>query len=247
MKKTLILLLPLLLGYFITLLLMLPARFALGWLSLPAALQLEEIDGTLWQGEVQNVVWNKRQTGPLSWSWRSSALLRGDIAADIGIADPRGIRGSGVVAWNGDWNIDDARLHLPAALSGELLGLAVGLGGDVNATLTQLRFTARGCIAARADLTWTQGSVETLAGRLNTGDTQVRLKCINQQWRADITQRSPQVNSKGQFTLTGGGDYRWQSEVTPGADFPSALLNLLNPGARHQTNGQFTVDTAGRL
>lgn len=246
MKKALMILVPLLLSYLITLIATLPAAVAVRWLPLPDALQLQGLRGTLWQGEVQNIVWKTQHTGPVRWQWQGRSLLTGEVAAQVEVTDPQGIRGHGTLGWNGEWNIRDTRLYLPAALLAAPLALPVEPGGDLDARLTLLRFTDRGCIAANATLHWQQGRVRHPGGTLNLGETQIRLNCINQQWRAEINQNSPQLSSKGKLTLTGNRNYHWQSEITPGQDFSPLLMIGLSQRADKQGNGHFTVDTSGR-
>ncbi|MGL5600935.1 MAG: type II secretion system protein N [Silvania sp.] len=235
-----------LLSYLFTLLIALPARVAVGGLPMPASLQLQGISGTLWEGQVQTIRWKTLQIGPVHWAWQGSALLTGEIAAQVELADPQGLDGRGTLGWNGEWNIRHARLHLPARVLPEPLGLTAELSGDIDARLAQLRFTPEGCIAAQGDLYWKAGRVVSIAGALTTGDTRLRLGCRNRQWRTDFTQRSEQVSSTGQFTLSGSREYRGKSEVAPGADFPPALMLLLTQSARQQANGTFTLDTSGR-
>lgn len=240
------LLLPLLLGYLLGLMLMIPARLVIAWLPLSAGVSLLGASGTLWQGQVQSLVLGKQQVGPLSWNWRSAGLFEGKIAADIELADPRMINGRGIVGWNGEWSIQEATLRFPAAVLGNAMRLSAELSGDINAHLTQLRFTPRNCIEAVADIRWSNGDLVDIAATVNTGDTRLRIKCVNQQWLADITQTSEQLHSKGQLLLQGAQQYRLQGEVTPGPTFPTALLMLLAQSAGHESQGRYTFETSGR-
>ncbi|MFB0712668.1 type II secretion system protein N [Buttiauxella noackiae] len=240
------LLLPLVLGYLLGLLLMIPARFVIDWLPLSSEVSLQGVSGTLWQGQVQTLALGKQQVGPISWNWRSTALLEGKIAADIALADPRIINGRGIIGWNGEWSIQEATLRFPAAVLGNAMSLSAKLGGEVSAHLTLLRFTPRNCIEALADMRWSNGNLVDIAATVNTGDTRLRIKCVNQQWLADITQTSEQLHSKGQLRLQGAQQYRLQGEVTPGATFPPALLMLLAQSAGHESQGRYTFETSGR-
>lgn len=244
--KPLHLLLPLLLSYLIGLLVMLPARFAIGWLPLPPGANLQGVSGTLWQGQAQTLRIDNQQLGPFTWDWKGAALLQGQIAAQVALSDPRGISGKGSVGWNGEWNVDDATLHFPAAVLHDTLALSAEFSGDVSAQLSHLRFTPQGCVAARATLNWKNGGVTDAAGALNTGDTRIQVKCANKQWRAEITQASEQLKGHGQVSLSARKDYRLQGEITPGPTFPPALLMLLTQGARQEKSGQFTFETSGR-
>jgi general secretion pathway protein N len=244
--KPLHFILPLAVSYLIALVVMVPARIAIERLSLPQGLNLEGVSGTLWQGQAQTLRWQNQQIGPFSWVWRSKGLLEGQLAALVELSDVRGIKGNGAVGWNGEWRIDDARLYFPAAEVGHALALSAQFSGEIDAKLTHLRFTPKGCIAAKADLHWKNGSVADTAGLLTTGDTRLRVKCVNQQWLADITQDSAQLRSKGQFSLPGHQQYRLQAELTPEPGFPPALQMLLAQGASDEKNGRYTFETSGR-
>ena len=159
------LLLPLVLGYLLGLLLMIPARFVIDWLPLSSGVSLQGVSGTLWQGQVQTLALGKQQVGPISWNWRSTALLEGKISADIALADRRKINGRGIIGWNGEWSIQEAMLRFPAAVLGNAMSLSAKLGGEVSAHLTQLRFTPRNCIEALADVRWSNGNLVDIAAR----------------------------------------------------------------------------------
>ncbi|RPH30131.1 type II secretion system protein N [Buttiauxella warmboldiae] len=240
------LLLPLLLGYLLGLVLLLPARFVIAWLPTAPGISLEGIGGTLWQGQAQVLRLENQQVGPVSWQWRSRALLEGKVAAEVVLADPHKIHGRGHVGWNGEWSVDNATLRFPAAIFASLTALPAELNGEVNARLTHLRFTPQRCITAQADVRWKDGRVTIGAETLNTGDIHLQIKCASKRWLADIMQTSEQLSSKGQLWLNGQQRYRLQAEVTPGTDFPPALLMLLAQGTGHETQGRYTFETSGR-
>lgn len=55
----------------------------------PAALsqQCSALDGTLWSGTCQGVIWNGRQLGDLSWELHPLRLLLGQLSAHVRLAD----------------------------------------------------------------------------------------------------------------------------------------------------------------
>ncbi|MEW7314790.1 type II secretion system protein N [Buttiauxella gaviniae] len=240
------LLFPLLLSYLIALIGLMPARFVIEWLPLPAGVGLGGVSGTLWRGQAQTLRWDNQQIGPFSWTWRGLALLEGSIAAQICLADPRGIQGAGTIGWNGEWNIDDATLKLPAAVLQNALPLTLQLAGEIDARLVHLRFTPNHCLESQAFLRWKNGGVTDNAQALNTGDVRLRLRCVSTRWLADITQSSPEFNSTGQLSLKGFKAYRLQGEITPGPTFPPALLMLMTQSKGSDAPGRYTFDTSGR-
>jgi len=51
--------------------------------SLPAAVQLHGITGTLWQGQVANMQVEGIDQGALRWNWRPAAVFKGQLALDL--------------------------------------------------------------------------------------------------------------------------------------------------------------------
>ncbi|WP_000816416.1 type II secretion system protein N, partial [Vibrio cholerae] len=95
----------------------LPAQVALSPLPLPEGLELTGIEGTLWQGQAAQVRWQGMSLGDLNWDLHLSALLLGQLEADIrfGRGSSTQLRGKGVlgIGLSGPY-ADDFLLSLPA-------------------------------------------------------------------------------------------------------------------------------------
>ncbi|SDU16827.1 type II secretion system protein N [Halopseudomonas salegens] len=71
--------------YLLALLWQLPASIVWQRIApdLPANVELEGLNGTLWQGQVARMTVNGVDQGGLKWDWRPMGLLRGNIALDL--------------------------------------------------------------------------------------------------------------------------------------------------------------------
>ncbi|MGM0481851.1 MAG: type II secretion system protein N [Pseudomonadota bacterium] len=68
--------------YLLAMLVMMPAK-VLYWLPLPAGVSLAQAQGSLWQGSLGTLQVQQVLLRDLSWDWNLSALLLGQVQADV--------------------------------------------------------------------------------------------------------------------------------------------------------------------
>ena len=78
--------------YVFFLVLQCPAAKVLGWFKLPAGLVLNGPSGSLWQGELESLVWQGKTLRKLSWRVPFTSLLLFDPVLELSLADRDGLR-----------------------------------------------------------------------------------------------------------------------------------------------------------
>lgn len=139
--------------------------------STDGAVRLYASSGSLWSGNGTLTIVDpvRRQTQPwfaLGWSWRASALFRGEAAWRL-TADgrPAGELGLGIRGWRAE----GVALAAPARFAFERIPHAFGsLGwrGDIQLETTLWRCDWHQLCEGRADLRWTGAAVDVLRGHL---------------------------------------------------------------------------------
>ena len=61
----------------------LPAQFVFKHLPLPSQLQVTGVQGSIWQGRAEQVRWQNRNFGEVSWQFKPSALFEAKAEAEV--------------------------------------------------------------------------------------------------------------------------------------------------------------------
>lgn len=145
-----------------------PARIATSTL-LPesAALKLEEVSGSIWNGSAGRVLYRGQDQGQLSWRIAAGALLRGRIEAWLKLHGAE-LEGEAQVTREGERvRITDARITLPATRLEPMLDIpALHLTGTMQLDLAELELRNRVPTALKGTAIWREAGV--------TGEDQAR-------------------------------------------------------------------------
>ena len=124
-------------------------------LSLAAVPVSGEPSGRVWNGRIENAVWDGRPLGTVTLRPRLLPLLAGRIEGPVGVDGPAG-RGAGVVALrNGEITVREAAGTLSLAALGVEDALGAPLLGEADWRLADVVLTEAGCqaghVAVRTD------------------------------------------------------------------------------------------------
>lgn len=236
-------------SYLFFLLALMPASVVVTRLPLPKSLQLNAVQGTLWQGEVGEVRWQQHTLHHVSWQIEWSRLLVGMPALHLTLNDPQFLSGETTVGWRGDLFVEDLSLHVPVSMISSLIPMPVpiGLTGNASLSIRQLQINPQHCTQLQGSLTWQAGNLSTPLGDIVLGSPQASLACDGDAFTAEVTQDSDMLSSQSTVNMTLQGHYQLQSTLTAGQKLPENIRSSLNFIGKDIGNGVYKVNEQGTL
>ncbi|MFG0604257.1 type II secretion system protein N [Vibrio mimicus] len=230
----------------------LPAQVVLKPLPLPEGLELNGIEGTLWQGKSAQVRWQGMSLGDLNWDLHLSALLMAQLEADVrfGRGSNMQLRGKGVLGMglSGPY-VEDFLLSLPAAQAIPWLPMPVPLTaqGQLELTVQQYRFGDPYCQQAAGSLVWSGAQVESPLGLLDLGSVVSDFTCQESVLNLKGGQKTAQVSSEFSLSLQPDRGYQAQAWFKPEAGFPESLSEQLKWLPQPDEQGRYQFNQQGQL
>ncbi|MGH8042681.1 MAG: type II secretion system protein N [Rudaea sp.] len=153
-----------------------PASFAWRFVAdKVGALQLQGLEGTLWNGHAASASVYGTPLGALDWQLAKLPLLQGEIAAQVNLHGGE-VSGSGAVRRESDGSVivGATNLHLPASLTAPALDIPMlQLLGQIDIDITQLRVRGAWPLAAQGEIRWHNAAVAG-AAQAQLGDLQAQ-------------------------------------------------------------------------
>lgn len=163
----------------------LPAAQVIGRATLPANVEIYGVSGTLWEGQVQQIVVNGLPVNDVSWQLHPLALLAGNISADLKGGN---IRSADEVSFSGPVTtgllsqqrieLEDFQLYLPVSrvLSQVSLPIPVNASGRFRARIAELQFNGE-CQRLKGEGSWLNAAVAGTQGPIDFGTYKATLRC----------------------------------------------------------------------
>jgi general secretion pathway protein N len=225
-----LLLLVFLLGYVVFLCASLPAAQVLSRLPLPAGLQLYDISGSLWQGRIGELRWQKYRLQNLRWEVLFSRLWLALPTIHLSLQDPDTAIAAGRIGWRGKWYFNEWQIKTSAADVQDWIAfpLPVRADGALKLNIAQLVINQTECSALSATLNWQQARLKTPLGDLQLDNPLATLSCKDNKIDAEIRQDSPALHTQASLQLTMKQQYKLQASLQPGAELSNDLRSSLD-------------------
>ena len=238
-----------LLGYLLFLLVSLPAAQILPRLPLPAGLQLRNINGTLWQGSISEVSWQKYRLHNLQWEVLFSQLWLGMPTIKLDIQDPETITATGTIGWRAKWHLRDWHIKTAANTlqNWAPVPLPIHATGAIQLNIEQLVIDHQACQTLTGQLNWQQALINTPSGALVLGNPIANLNCQNNAFTAAIKQDSAALHSQVSVQLDLQGQYKLQATLRPDSELPDGLHSALGWLGSPDNNGNILTKQEGYL
>jgi len=231
-----------------------PAQFVVQYAPLPSQLSLVGVEGTLWQGSANQVIWNRKNYGELSWELSPTKLIAASVEANVrfGRGSDMQIQGRGVVGYSASgpyaenlmvsMPVESVLEHAPA------LPVPLELNGQVELSLRSYSYAAPYCQAAEGSVVWNTDVVNSPLASLFIGPVIAQFNCQDSKIALTAEQNSEQVSSSADVTLEANRNYAVTAWFKPEGDFPNELAQQLK-WLPNQANaeGKFPFTFQGRL
>lgn len=236
--------------YVFFLVLQCPAAKVLGWFKLPAGLVLNGPSGSLWQGELESLVWQGKTLRKLSWRVPFTSLLLFDPVLELSLADRDGLRGQAEIGWKGkSLRLRDVDLSADAEWVQSQVPYPVPFTstGTLRLQLAELQVSQTGCEMAAGQLQWRAAGLTSPVGPVRLDTVNSSLSCEQGKLVAKLKQASSQLKLEGRGEWAFNGQYRFQGSLQPGSELPSALQGGLNMLGKRDSQGAVRLDYNGRF
>ena len=239
-----------LLCYLLFLLAQLPADRLLARLPLPPALQLDGVQGTVWQGRVDTVRWQRYSLHAVRWELLVSHLLRLEPAVALKFEDRNGLLGEAQVAWQQGVVLRDVQLQADAGwlVMQSPAPLPVVPAGTLTWRDGALTVTPQGvCQSLAGRLIWQGAGVTSPFGSLDLDTVQAQLSCAKGRWQAEVKQSSTQLRTEGRAEIGNQGDYQVDAKLFPASSLAAAYRQGIEMIGPRDSQGAVRLKQSGRL
>lgn len=239
--------------YVLFLIIYLPASLFSGYVSgklAAAGIQLQNVRGTLWQGEALDARIGRVALGRLKWDLSSFGLLVGNLDMDLDFArqDTQG-KGNVVLGFGGGLQMHDLDVRMPAEGMGSLFsGLPVSFSGNLLGRITELDVRKGEMFKGKGRIVWQQAAL-VAPQAADLGDVLIELKPDNNNTRISISDQNErgQLKINLEYMINANGKYRWDGTIGPRGNTPDKLLELLKFLGSPDSNGVYRISRSGQL
>jgi len=243
-------------GYLLFLVVQFPAihayRFAREPLhSAVPQLQLAGIDGSVWSGRVESLVYRKALLGEMSWKLSPLSLLIGEAQIDTLLQSKNGYMQSEVSTPLGGGLVEliDTKGQLPInELTRFTPYMPVALDGTVSVDLGKVTVAGDGqLLRAEGTVIWHQAKMSA-PQVLAFGDLQVTLHTETEgQVSGDISDRGGPLKVKGTLNLSPDRSYVLKATVAAAPEAPATLVKSLGWLGKPDAKGSYHLNYSGKM
>ncbi|MEZ8323892.1 type II secretion system protein N [Vibrio cyclitrophicus] len=237
----------------VSLLLHLPASFALKQAPVVRGLNIEGVEGTVWQGSANNIVWQRINYGSVQWDFQFSKLLqaKAELAVRFGRNSDMNLSGKGRVGYSMSGAYAENLVASMPAMNvmkyAPVIPVPVAIGGQVELTIKHAVHAQPWCQSGEGTLAWSGAAVDSPVGALDLGPVIADISCEDSTIAAKGVQKSTQVDSEFSASLTPNQRYTSAAWFKPGVEFPPTMQNQLKWLGNPDNQGKYQFTYQGRF
>lgn len=232
------------LAYFVALLATAPA--AMVEHLLPKSVVLNELSGSLWQGQAGKAQLDKLDLGPVSWRLRPVDVFKGRLAFALDFMPPH-MSGQGVVAATIPGLVaNDVKLAWDAdGFTPYLQGFGE-LDGRFSLNLSKLALSDKGVRSAEGVLSWDRAKVR-YPRILRLGDLNAKLMDAEGSTVAVLKNEGGDLDLSGTVSLDANGKYQIRLTYKPTRRTKNEVRNAISQLGTAAEDGSVTIERSGIL
>jgi Bacterial type II secretion system protein N. len=240
-------------SFLLTSLTQLPAKLVLAQLPADLPVQLQGINGTLWQGGAASLSAQGLQLNNVQWDLQTSALLKGQLAADLRASLPQGGDIDGICSINlaGVLHCSPLNLNnLPAqAVSPYLQSLMIPpLSGTFQANLSAVEWDQQSLPKLSGHGEWREAGVQMLPQRYGNYTANVSSSDDGAQQISLASAPDAAFILDGTITLQATGQYQTALNLKPGSSIDDGTKQFMSSFiVPPQPDGTFQIREQGQL
>jgi general secretion pathway protein N len=238
--------------YLVLLVLTAPASLINRYIPDNSGVQIGEISGTLWNGQLSQVDYRQQfQLQKLTWNIDWLALLTLKIKADIKFTNgSKVMTGVGAVAYGlsgvtiSDVNVDMQAISLLPYLS---LPVPVNPSGKFTLVIENGTQGSPYCNQLDGYLVWHDAKVGTPMGNIDLATPSLDLSCVEGGLIASLKQNSEQLTTNVNISLKEGGNYHLKGNIIGHEKLDPSILQALSWIGPKTETGETVLNFKGRL
>ncbi|NOZ37053.1 MAG: type II secretion system protein N [Gammaproteobacteria bacterium] len=247
-KTTLFLALYSLLSYFLFLLASIPAQQI--WQFIPPQnkthLQISNIEGSLWSGQISNLQVNRLPLGQLNWNLKLLPLLLGQIELDTKIQGPLGkLQSHLALSTDGRLQATELSGRIPAEALNPYT-LPATLGGEISLKIQKLLFHNKQKLQLEGEIRWRNASISMLQ-TVELGNVQLLGKVLGDGSIVRITNEKSALGIEGSIKLDATGRYNVRLALMNRDSSRKDIRTLLQMLGRADATGKVHIQRQGQL
>jgi general secretion pathway protein N len=237
----------------VSLLLHLPAAFALKHAPAVRGLSIEGVEGTVWQGRANNIAWQRVNYGSVQWDFQFSKLFqaKAELAVRFGRNSDMNLSGKGRVGYSmSGAYAENLVASMPARnvmKYAPAIPVPVSIAGQVELTIKHAVHVQPWCQSGEGTLAWSGAAVDSPVGSLDLGPVIADITCEDNTIAAKGIQKSEQVDSEFSASVTPNQSYTSAAWFKPGAEFPPAMQSQLKWLGNPDSQGKYQFTYQGRF
>ncbi len=214
----------------------------------PAALQLKQLKGSIWQGSVQKIAFNRYQIGPLYWQFKPLSLLLGEAEIMLTSTDKKlQLSGSAGIKLNGDIFLSNIKGEGRSDMLITLMpNLPITPIGRITFDLQEVTFSQQRLSTITGRIDWLQAGIkqpiDIQIGRLN-----LQLITEGEVIHGTVTDQGATIGVDAQLTLQVNGKYQIKGKIEPKPDTPTDLNDALKMLGRSDPTGAIPINLSGNI
>ncbi|GAD87945.1 MULTISPECIES: type II secretion system protein N [Vibrio] len=230
----------------------LPAKFALEQAPRINGLSISGVSGTLWKGTAKEVTWQQYGLGEVNWDLQGWKLLQGkaELNVRLGRNSALDLTGRGTVGYSFDGPYASSLiLSMPAkqVLKYVDVPAPVSVDGQLDLAVKDYQYASPWCQSGSAKLVWNNSKASSPMGDLDLGNIVSDVTCTDNQLTAKGNQETAQVSSQFTASLHSDMSYDLDAWFKPGAEFPQKLGQQLKWLGEPNGQGHYPFVYSGRL
>ena len=231
----------------------LPVSWVLQQVPQVRGLDIQNAQGTVWQGKASSVYWQRQYLGEVNWDFQLSGLFTGkaEFAVRFGRGSDMAVRGRGLVGYSlgsGPY-AENVVASIPAAKVVEQtrLPVPVSVDGQLELNIRHATYAAPWCKTGEGTLVWSASGIQSPLGSLELGPVIADLSCKDSVLSTSGEQKSKQVSAAFSAELMPNQRYSTKAWFKPGAEFPSSMSEQLKWLGNPNAQGQYEFNYQGRF
>ncbi len=213
----------------------------------PAHIQLYGISGSVWQGQVEQVVIDGRPLEQLQWQLLPRKLLTGALGGTLKITgNPVQAHANIQYGWSG-LTIENGRFHTPLSwlVGQQKLLMNVQVGGSSTLTLRTYQQGQPWCEQLQGRLLVTGLDINSSMGAYALGDLAGDLRCQQGQLILQMDANENRIGIAGELRLMAANRIDINATIRPTEEQPASLKTLLPMLGQADANGAYPFKYQG--
>lgn len=221
-----------------------PINLLLKLVELPKSISYQNLTGTLWQGEASVVQVDKQRLEKLSWSFKPSELLTGNLGFDIKFGNARinrELSGKAIASVGlAGTRLKNMTFRLPASLIKSALPIPVGpISGRVVFDIEEFEYQQPLCNQLVGDVSWLNAAID-ISGEIAFGTISSQLSCQDNKVIASFDGANS-LGIEGKATIASAKSFGFNGFLKPSAELPAVVHQGIGVFAKVDAKGRYKI------